>query len=342
MALNGLDKAVLWELETNGKIHCLLCAHGCRISERGAGLCQLRENHGGVLYTRAFHGLCSAGADPIEKKPLFHFLPGTDTFSIACLGCNFKCDFCQNWQISQACVGEKGHAQRADPEAIVQMALDQGCESLAYTYTEPTVFMELCAQCATLGRARGLKNVFVSNGFMTREAIEYAIPWLDAINIDLKSFDPGFYRERCKADLDAVLATIERVAQEPSIWMEITTLVIPGQNDEKDQLKRLVEFLVTKAGPNVPWHVSRFFPQYQCLDVPPTPMETLEAAYEIGRAGGLNYVYLGNVQKVNSESTLCPRCDTLLIQRQGYSIVANHVQQGQCPTCGHQVPGIGT
>ncbi|MCF7975988.1 MAG: AmmeMemoRadiSam system radical SAM enzyme [Phycisphaerae bacterium] len=340
MVLDGLDKAVLWEPDNNGAVHCLLCAHGCRIQKGHTGVCYVRENHQGVLYTRAFHGLCAAGADPIEKKPLFHFLPGTRTFSIACLGCNFKCGFCQNWQISQSRVSEQSSRHGADPEAIVQSALDQGCESLAYTYTEPTVFMELCAECGKLAKAGGLKNVFVSNGYMTPKAIDDASTWLDAINIDLKAFDPAFYRQQCRADLKAVLATIERVAHDTDIWMEITTLVIPGQNDDEDQLRRLVDFLVTKAGPDVPWHVSRFHPQYQCLDVPATPMETLEKAYEIGRAGGLNYVYLGNVPGANSESTWCPECDSLLIKRRGYRIMENRVKQGQCPDCGARVPGI--
>lgn len=340
MALNGLDKADLWESDDRGAVHCLLCAHGCKIPEGATGRCQVRENHGGMLYTRAFQGLCSAGADPIEKKPLFHFLPGTQTFSIASLGCNFRCEFCQNWQISQACVGERPEGHRAHPEAIVQAAFDSRCKSLAYTYTEPTVFMELCAECGKLARARGLKNVFVSNGFMTREAIEYAVPWLDAINIDLKAFDPAFYHDACHADLQAVLASIEMIARETSLWMEITTLVIPGRNDDEDQLRRLVEFLVTKAGPDVPWHVSRFHPQYQWSDVACTPRETLEKAVEIGRAGGLNYVYMGNLPGVDSESTRCPQCDTRLIHRQGYRIAENHLKQGQCPTCAYAVPVI--
>ncbi|MCP4455099.1 MAG: AmmeMemoRadiSam system radical SAM enzyme [Planctomycetes bacterium] len=340
MALNGLDRADLWESDAEGAVHCLLCSHGCRIPAGRVGLCHVRENREGVLYTRAFQRLCSAGADPIEKKPLFHFLPGTQTLSIASLGCNFKCEFCQNWQISQACVSDVPEGHRADPEAIVQAALDQGCKSLAYTYTEPTVFMELCAACGTLARTRGLKNVFVSNGFMTRKAIEYAMPWLDGINIDLKAFDPAFYSSACRANLEGVLASIEMIARETDLWMEITTLVIPGQNDDEDQLKRLVEFLVNKAGPDRPWHVSRFHPQYRWSDVSCTSQQTLEKAVEIGKAGGLNYVYMGNLTGVDSESTRCPQCDTLLIQRQGYRILANHLKQGQCPTCALQVPGI--
>ena len=341
MASNGLDRADLWEKDGQGAVQCQLCAHACRIPEGATGLCQLRENRQGVLYTRALEGLCSAGADPIEKKPLFHFLPGTRTFSIACVGCNFRCEFCQNWQISQVRAKDIRERLRADPEAIVQAALDHGCASLAYTYTEPTVFMELCAQCGELAKARGLKNLFVSNGYMTREAIEYAKPWLDAINIDLKAFDPEFYKEVCRADLAPVLASIEMIAQETSIWMEITTLIIPGQNDDPDQLRRLVEFLVTKAGPDVPWHVSRFYPQYQWLDRPCTPQDTLEKAVEIGKAGGLNYVYMGNLPGVDAESTRCPKCDTLLIKRQGYRILANHVVHGQCPNCALQMAGRG-
>lgn len=341
MGPNGLDRAELWESEDGAAVRCQLCAHACRIQEGGTGLCQVRENREGVLYTRAFQGLCSAGADPIEKKPLFHFLPDTRTFSIASQGCNFRCGFCQNWQISQPDVRDRREGHSADPESLVQAALDHGCESMAYTYTEPTVFMELCAACARLARARGLKNVFVSNGYMTRSAIEYASPWLDAINIDLKSFDPAFYESVCRADLTAVLTSIETIARETPIWMEITTLIIPGHNDDEDQLRRLVEFLVTRAGPDVPWHVSRFYPQYQWQDTPCTPQETLEKAVEIGRAGGLNYVYVGNLPGVDSESTRCPQCQTLLIHRQGYRIVANHLKQGQCPACALQLPGVG-
>ncbi len=340
MASNGLDRADLWESDSEGAVHCLLCSHACKIRAGAAGLCRVRENHEGVLYTRAFHGLCAAGADPIEKKPLFHFMPGSQTFSIASLGCNFKCEFCQNWQISQAHVSAGHDGHRADPEAIVQAALDQGCQSLAYTYTEPAVFMELCAACGKLARARGLKNVCVSNGFMTRKAIEYAIPWLDGINVDLKAFDPVFYRSACGATLEGVLASIEMIAQETPLWMEVTTLVIPGQNDDEDQLKRLVEFLVTKAGPNVPWHVSRFHPQYHWSDASCTPQQTLEKAVDIGKTGGLNYVYVGNLPGADSESTRCPQCNARLIHRQGYRVVANHLKHGQCPTCSYPVPVI--
>jgi pyruvate formate lyase activating enzyme len=340
LAPNGM-KAVLWDSAPDLKVQCKLCAHRCLIADGKTGRCCVRKNVEGILYSLSYGKICAANADPIEKKPLFHFLPGSQSFSVATEGCNLRCEFCQNWQISQAPV-EQGHlhGQRVDLRDIVHTAIESQCQSIAYTYTEPTVFMELCAECGRLAKSKGIANVFVSNGYQTRKAIDFAKEWLDGINVDLKAFDPAYYRTLCHAELQPVLDTIEYIARDTDIWLEITTLVIPGQNDAEDQLKQLADFLVTKAGPDVPWHVSRFHPQYKFQSAEPTPIAILERAYEIGKQAGLNYVYLGNVPGSQTESTFCPQCNKLLIERIGYTIRANHLQQGCCPDCSTRVAGV--
>jgi pyruvate formate lyase activating enzyme len=311
------------------------------IGDGKLGRCCVRKNIDGVLYSLNYYKVCSANPDPIEKKPLFHFQPGTRSFSIAAMGCNFRCDFCQNWQISQAAL-DNGQidGQAITPEQIVSAAVRSGCKSIAYTYTEPTVFMELCNDCGCLAKEKGLLNVFVSNGFMTREAIDFAGDWLDGINVDLKAFSEDYYSRLCKARLQPVLDTIKYIAKETKIWMEITTLLVPGENDSDDELKKLADWLVTNAGPDVPWHISRFYPQYQMDDAAPTPVKTLERAYEIGKQAGLHYVYLGNVPGAKSENTFCYKCGRMLIERVGYHIAANHLKNSCCPDCGERITGF--
>jgi len=294
-----------------------------------------------VLYSLNYGRICSANPDPVEKKPLFHFQPGSNSFSIAAMGCNFRCDFCQNWQISQAAV-EDGRidGELVSPEKIVAAAVHSGCKSIAYTYTEPTVFMELCDDCGRLAKKEGLANIFVSNGYQTIEAIDFARDWLDGINIDLKAFSEDYYRRLCKAHLQPVLDTIKYIAKETNIWLEITTLIVPGENDSDDELKKLAEFIVNDAGADVPWHISRFYPQYKHTDAVPTPVETLECAEQIGKEVGLHYVYLGNVPGSKSENTFCYSCGRNLIERVGYSISANHITNGKCPDCGTNIAGF--
>jgi len=334
-------EAVLWDAAGDRKVRCKLCNFRCLIGEGKLGHCHVRKNVGGKLYSLNYDKVCAANPDPIEKKPLFHFQPGSRSFSIAAIGCNFRCEFCQNWQISQAAL-ENGtiNGESISPAEIVAAAVKTGCKSIAYTYTEPTIFMELCNDCARPAKERGLANVFVSNGYMTREAIDFAAGWLDGINVDLKAFSDDYYQRLCAAHLQPVLDAIAYIAKETRIWMEITTLLLPGQNDSEEELKRLADFLVTGAGPDVPWHISRFYPQYKYTDSQPTPVRTMRRAEEIGKAAGLRYVYLGNVPGDKSESTHCYQCGRMLIERMGYTIAANHVTDSKCPDCGTHIAGF--
>ncbi len=336
----NLKRAVLWEAAEDKKVKCKLCRWGCVIGDGKVGYCCVRKNIGGVLYSLNYDKVCAANVDPIEKKPLFHFQPGSSSFSVACIGCNFRCVFCQNWQISQPAL-DSGQidGQALSPEKIVESAVRGGCKSIAYTYTEPTVFMELCEECGRLAKSKGLANVFVSNGYESREAIDFAKDWLDGINIDLKSFSEDYYKRLCKAKLAPVLDTIKYIAKETDIWMEVTTLVVPGENDSDEQLRQIAEFIVNEAGADVPWHVSRFYPQYQMDDKESTSLKTLERAYSIGIEAGLRYIYIGNVPGARGESTICYSCGRELIERMGYRILANSIEAGKCPDCGVKIAG---
>jgi pyruvate formate lyase activating enzyme len=339
---NNLKQAVLWEPSgQDNKISCKLCNWRCVIDDGKLGRCNVRKNIDGVLYSLTYDKVCSVNPDPIEKKPLFHFQPGSRSFSVATMGCNFRCEFCQNWQISQAAVEEgRIDGEPIAPEQIVEAAVRSGCKSMAYTYTEPTVFMELCNDCGRLAKKRGLTNVFVSNGYMTTEAIDFAANWLGGINVDLKAFSEDYYKRLCKARLQPVLDTISYIAKETNIWLEITTLLVPGQNDSDDELKELAGFIVSNAGVDVPWHISRFHPQYKYLDSVPTPIGNLQRAFEIGKSAGLRYVYLGNVPGSKAESTFCYNCGRMLIERIGYRIATNSIKDSKCPDCGTQITGF--
>ncbi len=336
-----LKEAILWEKRESQSVQCRLCHWSCVIKVGELGRCHVRKNINGVLYSLNYDKLCTANDDPIEKKPLFHFLPGSRTFSISAPGCNFQCVFCQNWQISQSPYQNVIDGSAYNPRRIVEAAMESGCKSVAYTYTEPTVFMELCAETAVPAKQRGLYNVFVSNGYMSLEAVDLMKSWLDAINIDLKAFTEAFYKDLCKARLAPVLETIEYIAQKTDIWLEITTLLIPGKNDSEEELKALTAFLVKTCGVDVPWHISRFYPQYKMTDGEPTDNAILQRAYNIGRQAGLRYVYVGNVPGNRTESTFCPGCGKVLIERSGYHIIQNAVKDCACPYCRTQIAGVG-
>ncbi len=336
-----LEAAVLWDKKRGLKVGCKLCSWRCVIADGNVGHCGVRKNVGGVLYSLNYHKVCAANADPIEKKPLFHFLPSSSSYSISAPGCNFRCDFCQNWQISQMAL-EHGwiDGQDISPQDIIDDAQFDGCRSIAYTYTEPTIFMELCADCGVLSKEAGLKNVFVSNGYMTPEAVDFAADWLDAINIDLKAFSDDYYKNLCKAKLRPVLDTIKYIAKHTDIWMEITTLIIPGENDSDEELKAIADFIVSKTGCDTPWHVSRFYPTYKMDSKGSTPVEMLERAYEIGKRAGLRYIYVGNLPGAGGESTICHKCGERVIKRIGYSVSEINMQDGECGKCHTKIAGV--
>jgi len=336
----GYKQAVLWEALEDDKVKCKLCRWGCVIADGRFGYCRVRKNIGGILYSLNYDKVCAANADPIEKKPLFHFQPGSRSFSIACVGCNFRCEFCQNWHISQADLkGNTVSGESLSAEQIVEAAIRKGCDSIAYTYTEPTVFMELCDECGRLAKAKGLKNVFVSNGYMSRETIDFCRDWLDGINIDLKSFNDDYYKRLCHAGLEGVTDTIKYIANETDIWMEVTTLIVPGENDSEPELNDLARFIATEAGIDVPWHISRFYPSYHMDSKDATSIKVLEQAERIGREAGLRYVYLGNVPG-RGENTVCYHCGAVVIERYGYNTVIRYLDRGRCAKCGFAIAGV--
>jgi pyruvate formate lyase activating enzyme len=335
-----MKEALLYDKLSENRVRCRLCAHRCTITDGHVGLCQVRENRGGTLYTLVYGRTISQAVDPIEKKPLYHFHPGSLSFSMATPGCNFRCEWCQNWEISQ--MPREQHligGQPATPEQIVDRARRAGCRSIAYTYTEPTIFFEYSHDTARLARAAGLANVYVTNGYMTLEMLDMARHWLDAANVDLKAFRDETYRRFIGARLQPILDSLSKM-KALGIWLEVTTLIIPGLNDDPEELRELAEFLHRELGPDTPWHISRFFPHYHMRQTPPTPTGTLHRAEEIGRAAGLRYIYLGNVAE--ETNTFCPVCGHLLIRRIGFSVVENTLlADGTCPACGAAVPGVG-
>ncbi len=335
-----MHEAILYESREKDRVHCYLCAHHCLINPGKKGLCGVRINQDGRLFTAVYGRLISANADPIEKKPLFHFLPGTVSFSVATAGCNFTCDFCQNYEISQMPQDEGEIIGRdMSPSEIVVQAKDSGAASISYTYTEPTIFFEYALDTARKASGEGLKNIFVTNGYMTEQALQMIGSDLHAANVDLKAFSDSFYRNMCGARLEPVKQTISRM-KEMGIWVEVTTLIIPGSNDGEKELRALAEWLAG-ISPDIPWHISRFHPTYRLLDKGSTPTETIHLARAIGREAGLHYVYSGNVWGDEGEKTFCHNCGHLVIDRVGFSITGIDLDKGACPNCQTQLAGEG-
>ncbi len=358
----SLKEALFYTRMADGRVCCTLCPHDCKIREGRRGACGVRVNREGVLYTLVYDTVVSSAIDPIEKKPFFHFQPGSTSYSIATVGCNLRCLFCQNWEISQWPKGKRPLQDEVNPEApdpvcpqmeaaphriigehatpqqIVDVAVRSGAKSIAYTYTEPTIFYELSYETAALARVRGLKNVFVTNGFISEPALRQISTVLDAANVDLKFFTDDSYRRICGARLQPVLEAI-RLYRQLGVWVEVTTLVIPGLNDSEEELRQIAKF-VRSVGPEVPWHVSQFYPAYKMVDRGRTPVGTLRHAREIGLETGLRYVYEGNVPGEGGEHTYCYVCKALLINRYGFFIRRNRVRESRCPECGTPIDGV--
>ena len=335
-----MREALLYEKLADDFVRCILCRHRCRIAPGRRGICHVRENRGGSLWSLVYGMLVAGNVDPVEKKPLFHFLPGSLTYSIATVGCNFRCRHCQNFSIAQVEPEQDGGVQGTfvQPEEVVRRALQAGCRSISYTYTEPTVFFEYALDVARLAREAGLRNIFVTNGYMTPEALDVIAPFLDAANIDLKGFSEGFYGRIAGARLSEVLECI-RDYRRHGIWMEITTLVIPGENDSDDQFEGIAGFIASELGCHVPWHISRFFPQHLMTDHAATPASSLNRALQAGKKSGLHYLYTGNCLD-GFENTGCPSCGSSLIRRRGFQVIENSLRHGACRSCGSVIAGI--
>lgn len=336
-----MKKAYMWEEEKDGKVKCFLCRQKCTIKPGKRGICMVRENQGGILHTLVYDKIAAINIDSIEKKPFFHFFPNSRTFSFGTMGCNFRCSFCQNYQLSQ--IQDKDGqilGEKYEPAELVGLAVNEGCKSVAYTYSEPTIFYELAKDTMLKAHDAGFYNVFVTNGYMSPEMIEDSKGLIDAANVDIKAFNQEFYKKYVNAKLEGVLDSA-RLLKNNNVWLEITTLLIPGANDDEGELRALASFIADELGPDTPWHVSRFHPDYKEAQIPPTPPETLNKAANIGKEQGLNYVYVGNATVNNYENTYCPQCHELLIERVGFTIANYKIKSGKCSKCSHPIPGVG-
>ena len=337
----GETPAMLALTEQADEVRCVACAHRCLVRPGRRGICHVRENRDGRLISLVYGEAVAAVEEPIEKKPLFHAWPGSLAYSIATRGCNFHCSFCQNWEIAQADrEGLRPQTVSLPPRAVVARALAANARSVAYTYVEPTVFIEYVVDAARIAHEAGLANVMVTNGYQTPEALDLLGPLIDAANVDLKGFTDRFYRTVCGARLTHVLDALVGM-RERGIWVEVTTLLIPGENDAPGELAALSRWIVAELGPDTPWHVSRFHPGYRWMTEPRTPLETIRRAVDTGRAAGLHHVYAGNVDGLVDNDTHCPGCGRVLLRRRGFAVVASDLVTGACPDCGRRLAGIG-
>ncbi len=327
-----MKKEVLIYDKVDDALNCKICERRCVISKGNAGFCSMRANIDGKLCALNYGAASSVAVDPIEKKPLFHFYPGSTVFSLGSVGCNFRCKHCQNWNISQVNL-EEIPTHQISPDEAIRLTKQYGCKSIAWTYNEPTMWFEYTYDCAKLAKKEGIATIYVTNGYMTEESFKMINPYLDAANIDLKGMSDKFYRDLCQARLQPVLDNIKRF-YENKIHIEITNLMIPGYNDSEEDIKALVNFMVEETGLEVPLHFTRFFPYYELGQLPPTPVESLQRAYKIAKDAGMKYVYIGNVSTGGEESTFCPECGKVVIQRNGFEVVSKEVEEkGVCPTC---------
>ncbi len=324
-----------YEILENGKIKCILCRHYCQLKEGQVGICGVNKNENKKLKNLVYSHPSALNTDPVEKKPLYHFLPGSLALSLGTVGCNFACPFCQNWGISQSKKIDKSIS--ITPSQMVELAKKHKCKSIAYTYNEPTVFYPYARDIGILAKEQGIKNIFVSNGFESPQIIKDMHLWLDGANIDLKSWNEKYYKNILKGGLEAVKDTLRRMVEE-NIWVEVTTLLIEGENDSQKELEEMATFIAEDLGRHIPWHLSAFHPDYKMKDHNFTGLETLQKAYNIAKEAGLYYVYLGNVA-VHGD-TYCPKCGKLLIDRTGYNIAINNLTDGHCPKCGRSIEGV--
>ncbi|MFH1458150.1 MAG: AmmeMemoRadiSam system radical SAM enzyme [Candidatus Omnitrophota bacterium] len=333
-----MKEAFLYEKLENKVVHCYLCAHHCKIADKKFGFCGVRQNKDGSLYTHAYAKAIASHIDPVEKKPLYHFLPGHRSFSIATIGCNFRCGFCQNWQISQATFRDDDFAgEGLLPQDVVDQALKNNCRSISYTYTEPTIFFEYAYETARIAKEKGLANIFVTNGFMTQECLLMIKPYLDAANVDLKFFKDSSYKNICSGALEPVLNSI-RLMHALGIWVEVTTLIVPERNDSDEELIDIARFIAS-VDKDIPWHISRFHPDYNFTGYGPTPEATLKKAVRCGQKAGLAFIYAGNVYGWGND-TFCPACKKLLIKREIFDILECNIKEAKCAYCKERIQGV--
>jgi len=332
-------KASYWDKVKDDIVQCRLCPRACILGDNQRGTCTVRINRKGELFTLGYGNPVALHVDPIEKKPFFHVLPGSGAYSLAVAGCNMRCLFCQNWQISQSRPDEVPAADMP-PEKIVEDALRTGSKSVVFTYTEPTVFYEYMFDIAKLAKTKGLKTGMHTCGYINPEPLKALLKYMDAVNVDLKGFNPGFYKKMgALAELDPVLETIKIIKQE-GVWLEITNLIIPGQNDDPGEIRKMCIWIKENVGDEVPLHFSKFTPSFNLNNLPPTPVEKLREAYDIAKDAGLKYVYIGNMPGNKDESTFCPNCSGLVISRIGYRVMENNLIDGACKYCGNRIAGI--
>ena len=331
------SEAMYYEKLAEKKIACRLCPHECQVADLERGTCGVRENRGGVYYTLVYGQPCAVHVDPIEKKPLFHYFPGSQAYSLATAGCNFSCRFCQNWEISQR-RPEQVRPVTLPPEDVVRQARQQDCPIIAHTYSEPVVFYEYMRACAALGREKGIPNVMISNGFIQKKPLQELCRLLGAVKIDLKAFTEDFYREQCGGRLKPVLDSL-LVLRAESIWFEVVVLLIPGLNDGRQEIERMCRWIVLELGPDVPLHFSRYAPSYMIRNIPPTPPETLAMARRIAMDAGITFCYIGNLLS-DAGNTYCPSCGKLLVRRLLYSVEKTGLQGNRCKFCQAVIPGV--